>query len=242
MSKFIQDSYRVNGDNTMQVHDRSLSASGVSSPKHPSYFDSHEYGLVQKDRCKFTVIMPWINDLSSGIDPAAAAQNHIAALAKLTKKITDGNPYGRILLLNYYLGAPTAFALTGFASGFNAPGITTFNQQIGQACANGVFGKTTQVICVDSGTAFLSLGTMYVVGPMSWPQLQSELIAPINGEETAMINFYLGQNPNGMLIGDGVHLSTAGKSALAGYLVNMMRAMPDLKPTIKPTVEPTKSR
>jgi hypothetical protein len=242
MSKFIQDSYRVNGDKDMQVHDRSLSASGISSPKHPSYFDSHEYGLVQKDRCKFTVIMPWINDLSSGIDPAAAAQNHVAALAKLIKKITDGNPYGRVLLLNYYLGAPTQFALTGFANGFTATGITTFNQQIGVACANGVFGKTTHVICVDSGTAFLSLGTVYVVGPMSWPQLQSELIAPINNEETAMINFYLGQNPNGMLIGDGVHLSTTGKSALAGYLVNLMRAMPDLKPIIKSTMEPTQSR
>jgi hypothetical protein len=45
-----------------------------------------------------------------------------------------------------------------------------------------------------------------------------------------------------MLIGDGVHLSTAGKSALAAYLVNMMRAMPDLKPVIKSVTEPTKSR
>lgn len=242
MSKFIEDSYRGNGDKAIQIYDRSLSASGISSSKHPSYFDSHEYGLIQKDRCKFTIIMPWINDLSSGMDPVSASQNHVVALAKLIKKITDGNPYGRVLLLNYYLGAPTQFALTGFATGFTAPGINTFNQQIGAACANGAFGKAEQVTCMDSSAAFLSLGMVYVVGPMSWTQLQAELIAPINGEETAMINFYLSQNPNGMLIGDGIHLSTAGKSALASYLVNMMRAMPDLKPVIKPTTEPTKTR
>jgi hypothetical protein len=74
------------------------------------------------------------------------------------------------------------------------------------------------------------MGSTYVVGQMTRQQLEAELISGINAEETALLDRYTAANPNGPLIGDGVHLSTAGKTVLANYLVNLMRALPDLPP------------
>ncbi len=231
VSKFIEQKFRELGDKDTQAIDRSSSATGISSSNHPSYFDTPDFNALLNDRCKFSVIMPWINDLTSGTDPATAAQAHAEALVTLVKKLLERNPFGRILVLNYYQGTPTNFALLGFASGFTPSGVSTFNQQIGAACAGVALGSLAPVSCVDTTSAFVGMGTSFVVGSMTRDQLQAELVSEINADETALINYYLANNPNGMLIGDGVHLSTAGKTALAGYLVNLMRSLPDLKPT-----------
>jgi hypothetical protein len=46
----------------------------------------------------------------------------------------------------------------------------------------------------------------------------------------ALLNAYTSKNPNGLLIGDGVHLNLLGKTVLASYLVNLMSGLPDLPP------------
>jgi uncharacterized protein YraI len=231
VSRFIEQKFREAGDNEIKALDRSVSATGISSGNHPSYFGSPEYGALLNDRCKFTVVMPWINDLTSGVDPVTSAANHARALGTLVKELTGRNPYGRILILNYYQGAPTNFAILGFAAGFTPAGVATFNQQIGAACTGDTLGAFQQVACVDSGSAFGAMGLTYLVGQMSRQQLEVELIAPINAEEMALLNQFTSINPSGLLVGDGVHLSTAGKTVLAAYLVNIMRSLPELKPT-----------
>jgi hypothetical protein len=230
VSRFVEQKFREAGDNEIKALDRSVSATGISSGNHPSYFSSPEYSALLNDRCKFTVIMPWINDLTSGIDPTVAASGHVGALASLVKELTERNPFGRILVLNYYQGAPTNFAVLGFAAGFTPSGVAAFNQQIGAACAGDRLGSFKQVSCVDSGSAFGAMGLTYLVGQMSRQQLEAELISGINAEEVALLNHFTSINPGGLLIGDGVHLSTAGKTVLAAYIVNIMRSLPVLKP------------
>ncbi len=231
VSKFIEDTYKQMGVNDLKGIDRSVSATGISAKNYPSYFDTSVYQDLLKDRCRFTIVLPWINDLSGDGDPAQAVPDHVAALVKLANSVVEKNPDGRVLILNYYFGAPTQFALTGFAKGFTPTNITQFNQAINESCQNGDLSKLKQVSCYDIGAAFASLGASYVVGPTTLQQLQTDLISEINKDEMALVNYYFGQHPDGQLVGDGVHLSTVGKTALAVYLVNIMRTLPDVRPT-----------
>jgi hypothetical protein len=230
VSKSIEQAYRLAGSTDLQIIDRSVSATGISSNNHPSYFSTPEYAQLIKDRCKFTIIMPWVNDLSADTDPSVSAPNHVAALIKMVKKLVEQNPFGRILVLNYYTGTPRPFALAGFASGFTPAGVATFNQQMAAACTGGPLSAIKQVTCVDTGAAFASLGTSYLVGPMTRQQIESELVDSLTAEENAMLDYFTGINPNGLLQGDGVHLSATGKTVLANYLVNLMNSLPKFQP------------
>lgn len=230
VSKSIEQAYRLVGSKDLQIVDRSVSATGISSNNHPSYFSTPEYGQLIKDRCKFTIIMPWINDLSADTDPSIAAPGHVAALIKMVRKLVEENPFGRVLVLNYYAGTPQPFALAGFASGFTPAGVATFNQQMAAACTEGALSSIKQVTCVDTSAAFASLGTSYLVGPMTRQQIESELVSPLTAEENSMLDYFTGINPNGLLKGDGVHLNANGKMALAKYLINLMNSLPQFQP------------
>lgn len=232
VSAVIQKELGKRGVTETKVIDRSVSATGISTSNHPSYFDDDQFGRLLKDRCRFTAVLPWVNDLSLDTGPNSDAPGHFAALGKLAQRLAAANPFGRILILNYYLGAPTPFSLSSFAKGYTFDNVAIFNRQFVDACDkdNGILGKLPEVTCLDSGAAFVGMGNSYVVGPISPQALQAELIAPINPDETAEINYYLSINPAGLLVGDGVHLSTAGKQALAGYLINTMQSLPTLTP------------
>src|SRR5204863_5983538 len=102
VSKFIELQYRQRGDATMQVRNRSASAVGISSTNHPSYFSTVEYAELLQDGCAYTVIIPWINDLSSGGDPNAAASAHVQSLTSLVGTLAGKFPNVMILIVNYY--------------------------------------------------------------------------------------------------------------------------------------------
>jgi hypothetical protein len=221
VSNFIALQYQGRGIADMKVYNRSSSAVGISSPRHPSYFNSLEYALLLKDGCQYTLIIPWINDLSSGIDAGVQAPAHISQLAYLAQQVINQNPAGRIVIVNYYQAAVASFALNSFASGFTPGNVAVFNQQIAAACTGGALALP-QVTCVDVNPAFADMGTSYLIGPVSQQDLQAMLYSPPIPEQQNMVNFYFSRNPNGMLIGDGGHLSNSGKARLAAYLVGFM--------------------
>ncbi len=228
----IEETFRLRGITNMRAFDRSASATGISAARYPSYINTPEAADLRRDRCKFTVIMPWINDLTSGVDPASAAPRHMERLAELVQILVTANPQGRILVMNYYPGSPTQFSLSGFASGFTPAAVTIFNQQMALACGGGALSRFQQVTCVDANLAVAGMGVSYVVGPTTRSEMESYLIAPINAEETQWLNYYQSINPNGLLYGDGVHLSPLGKATIANYLVTIMQSLPDLRPTM----------
>ncbi len=221
VSKFLELQYRQRGDATMQVLNRSASAVGISSSNHPSYFNTVEYAELLQDGCEYTVIIPWLNDLSSGGDPTAAAAAHIRALGALVGPLVSKSPNGKIIVVNYYSGVPAPFALRTFAAGFTPSVVGLFNQQIAAACGGGPLALK-QVQCVDANAIFAGMGTANVIGSMSQQDLNTFLAIPPSGDAANMLSAYFGANPNGAATGDGVHLSNSGKAQLAAYLVPLM--------------------
>jgi hypothetical protein len=220
VSAFISLQYQQRGDTSMKVYNRSASAVGISSPKHPSFFNTVEYAQLLQDGCQYSVIIPWLNDLSSGLDPATASANHIQSLGSLVQALVKSAPHGKVLIVSYYNGSPAGFALNTFAPGFNGPTIAAFNQQIAGACGGAL--ALPQVRCVDANPIFADMGQGHLLGAFSRDSLLAVLAVAPSAEVGGMINTYFDANPDGSINGDGVHLSNSGKARLASSLVGMM--------------------
>lgn len=214
---FIEAQYRQRGFSNVQVFNRTSPAVGISASNHPSYFGTPEYNQLLADGCDYTVIIPWINDLTGG-NPT----DHVNALTRLVNDVLGSDAGGRILLLNYYQGAPAPFARDTFASGFTPDQVNAFNAAIGGACSRGGLSNP-RVNCIDVNSAFVGVGSGHVVGQMNRADFESRLIAPLSPDEGGMVNLFFDQNPTGLLLGDGVHLSSTGKRILASYLVDRMQ-------------------
>jgi hypothetical protein len=220
VANFLQNLYLGRGSRNTRVVNRAASAVGVSSSKHPSYFSTVEYAQLLQDRCQFVVIIPWINDLSSGAPPAAAATAHVQALGNLVRAVSSARPDTRFLILNYYNAAPKDWALRTFATGFTSDAVATFNGQIAAACSGGAL-TSPQINCVDSNAVFAGIGN-YLIGPLNQQELNASLVAPVEPDAAGLLSAYFGGNPGGQVNGDGVHLSNPGKAALAQRLLALM--------------------
>ncbi len=213
VSAYIAGRYRTLGGSVV-VNNRSAAAVGISAPNQPSYRGTGEYAALLADRCPYTVILPWINDLTGG-----EASAHAAALGALVADLRAANPGGRVIVVNYYGGEPAKFALDTFAAGFTSERVAAFNGAIAAACQGGALAQT---ICVDANAIFVGMGSSYLIGSTNRADLEQALAVPLTEQESGMLDFYFGQNPTGALVGDGVHLSAAGKVALAAALVRRM--------------------
>jgi hypothetical protein len=209
------------------VTDRSYPGIGITSPRHKSYYDIPVYRDLLRDRCRHTIVLPWVNDLSSGLDPVEAAPLHAENLAEMARRLIENNPDGRILFVNYYYGAPAPFTL-GMAGGFTPQAIQLFNEAMARSCREGALSRMRQVICVDVDNVFRELGTTYVVQGMRRNEIEAVKTSPLTPEHQNMLNYYSSINPDGVMQGDGVHLSSLGKRALASYLADLMLRLPDL--------------
>jgi hypothetical protein len=226
-SEVLADQYRAQGGPARDVLNRSVGAVGISGGARPSYFDTPEYAALLRDRCAYTVIIPWVNDLSSGLEATVAAPAHLAALDRMVADLVGANPAGRILILSYFAGAPAPFALTGHAPGFTAENIAVFNQALAQSCAEGSLATVAQVTCVDVNPILANVGSAYVLGQINVQDFNAQRTGVIQGAEN--LDYYLSVNPAGMLNGDGVHLSILGKTLIAFEVINVINAL-DLPP------------
>ncbi len=213
VSAYLAGRYRTLGGN-VAVNNRSAAAVGISASNQPNYRGTGEYAALISDRCPYTIILPWINDLTGG-----EASAHAAALGALVADLRGANPGGRVIVVNYYSGQPAKFALDTFAAGFTPDRVAAFNGAIAATCQGGALAH---VICIDANAIFAGMGSSYLVGSTNRADLEQSLAVPLTAQETGMLDFYFGQNPTGALIGDGVHLSAAGKVALAAALVRRM--------------------
>jgi hypothetical protein len=219
-SEVLAEQFQSLGLEVGAIHDRSEGAVGISSPEHPPYDDTDTFEALLADECPYTVILPWVNDLSSGLDPAEAAPAHITALQSLIAALQEANPEGAILVLNYFPGAPAPFALSGHAPGFTATNVDAFNAALAEACAEGAF--PANVRCMDVNPSFASVATAYVLGAMNLVDFNAQRTGVISGED--LLDYYATQTPEGALTGDGVHLSSLGKALLAFNVIEAIRA------------------
>jgi lysophospholipase L1-like esterase len=207
--------------------DRGASHTGISSGNHPSYFRTTQYAQLLADNCRYTLIMPWLNDISPEVPIEQAAQRHVRALAALIADLRSANPYGYIVVLDYYQGATSPFAARTWAYGFTAQNVQIFNKAIAQACAEGALSNLPLVSCAPISPAFDGMGIAHVIGLTTRDAFERSIISPLRAEARAWLNSFYEEEPNGLLLGDGVHLSVAGKDALARYLAELIQALPD---------------
>ncbi|MCS6871043.1 MAG: hypothetical protein NZ571_06255 [Anaerolineae bacterium] len=211
---YLAAQFRARGDTGMRVFNRTAAATAISAPNHPSYFGTGAFAQLLADNCAYTVIVPFINDLTGG-----EANSYAAALGNLASQIAQRNPNGKILVVNFYYGSPAPFALN-FAGGFSNDRVVAFNAAIAAACSGGSLALP-QVRCIDISGA-LGMGTAHLVGNMTRAEVEAALVVPPSAEHGGMLNAFWSSNPDGVLIGDGVHLSSSGKSALAAILARQM--------------------
>lgn len=228
LSEFINRSLQSNGMIDLVAYDRGASHTGISTRNHPSYFSTTAYRGLLNDNCRYVMIMPWLNDITPEIPPLEAAPRHVVALVTLVEEVLRTNPYARVMVLNYFYGATSPFALRTWAAGFTPDNVDLYNAEMQIVCEQGRLKSLPQVICLDTRQAFVGLGIDYVIGPTGRDMLFDSIVTPLNAESTAWVNNYFSGNPTGQLLGDGVHLSTAGKQALANYLVSMIKLLPDV--------------
>jgi hypothetical protein len=220
-SQYIERQLTLHGVSGFTVTDRSYPGIGISSAKHTPYYDIPAYPALLQDHCAYTLILPWVNDLSSGEDPITAAPNHAVKLVDMVHRLLSNTPQGKLVIVNYYQGAPAAFSI-GMANGFTPAAIQMFNEEITKLCTTGELSKIPQVICIDSATVFAEIGTAYVIGPMARQEMESLLTRPLEPKEQEMLDYYTTIKPNGQLIGDGIHLNSIGKTVLAAYLTTLI--------------------
>jgi lysophospholipase L1-like esterase len=228
LSQFVDQELKKAGLTDLRGVDRAVSNTGISSRNHYSYFRTASYQNLLTDHCKYTIMLPWVNDITSDWPASYAAPHHVAALVRFVGELADGNPGGRILVLNYYRPVLAPFALQTWARGFIPENIDAYNHEIELSCQYGTFSKLPQVVCIHMNDAFTEMGDDYVIAWASRDELNTDLIYPIPDDQKALLQQYYEVHPDGLVLGDGVHLSTMGKSALAAYLVSVIRSLPDM--------------
>jgi lysophospholipase L1-like esterase len=60
-----------------------------------------------------------------------------------------------------------------------------------------------------------------VIQSISHQELNAELVADVGALYQTWLDNYFSVNPNGLLTGDGVHLSKEGKTALGEFLITL---------------------
>lgn len=71
------------------------------------------------------------------------------------------------------------------------------------------------------------MGIQHVIGLTTRNDFERSLISPLRSEAREWLDAFYAEEPNGLLLGDGVHLSVAGKDALARYLAELIERLPD---------------
>jgi serine/threonine protein kinase len=216
---------RVTG---LEAIDRGASHTGISSLNHPSYFKTTAYTLLMNDNCRYTVIMPWLNDISPDLPAGDAAPRHVEAIEFLVQRLVERNPFGQILIFDYFHGATSQYALETWAWGFTPENISIYNATIEASCQSGLLGRIPQVKCYPANPAFEGMGVSHVISLTTRDELLNSLVSPLRPADMMWVDGYFAGDPSGKLLGDGVHLSEAGKAALARFTVNLIEALPPL--------------
>ncbi len=230
------------GRGDLTALDRGASHTGISTANHPSYFRTEQYKQLLADNCRYTLIMPWLNDISPEIPVRQAARRHVQALARLIAELRDANPFGYIVVLDYYQGATSPFAARTWAYGFTPPNVEIFNAALRAACQDRTLNDSPLVSCAPISPAFEGMGIQHVIGLTTRNAFERSLISPLRSEAREWLDAFYAEEPNGLLLGDGVHLSVAGKDALARYLAELIERLPDPAQVelwlITPTAQP----
>jgi lysophospholipase L1-like esterase len=220
LSVVLQDSLTQYGLSYIEIRDRSASAAFLSEQgKHP-YSQTDTYAALLEDRCRWTVVMPWINDMS--VEREDNAQAHLEDLTQLLSTLQRRNIAGKILVLGFYYGQPSAFA-DRHAPGYTEENITLFNETLFTACRSDLsLGSFQNVVCMETAGLFADLEESHVALVEDQESLLSDLYEPIPDGVRPFFDAYWSNDPAAEVYGDGVHLSAVGKLILVEAIIDKL--------------------
>ncbi len=220
----LQDQLQAVGLGNLKVLDRSLSASGLTASEATNYLKSIPYGSLIRDRCRFDIVGPFLPDIAAG---QAKPENYAYSLQLLVNGLVDKNPGGTIFVLKFYQTDRAEFTATNSGFGLTPERINAFNDKLTAMCSpDGSLGKLPQVICVDTQPVFEGMETPYILSLTTQDDYRA-LFYRTTGF-TPRIESFFRENPNGQLIGDGIHLSLAGRVRLMQHLAEWISRLSDL--------------
>lgn len=207
------------------VYDRSLPAATLADASATPYRRSGVYAALLNDRCATVAVLPWNNDLKVQRPQAAAA--HITDLVALVNDLQAARPDVHVLLFSHYWFTPQPF-VEGLGIGLTHRNFVHHHAAFLEACTNGnVLAQTGAVTCINTQALLRTPDASPVVlvglGPTFVNNLLAANAVPSGAE---LVQFYLSQNPNGTLVGDGVHLNGNGKRIIAGLAVGLHQQRP----------------
>lgn len=216
----LEEHLRRYGLDYLTVRDRSANKAFLSRLGWFPYFDTPEYQDLLGDQCRFTVIMPWINDLS--VERPDKAQGYVADLTAFVQDLHQRSQETHILILGYYYGQRAEF-VSIYAPGHTDENIAHFNTLIFAACKpDGGLGQIPNVSCMETASLFTGMNNQHVVIGGFREDILSGLYEPIPEDLLPYFEVFWHENPDGWIIGDGVHLSELGKNILADALIQQI--------------------
>jgi hypothetical protein len=223
MAEVLQQHFTGHGLSTLPVYDRSVGAANLSPLGKTPYDQTEAFQLLLRDHCRFLVMFAWNNDLNV-VRPEGAA-GYVDDVADFIALVHLVNPATHVLVLSHYWGAPQEF-VEGFGVGVTLQNYRAHVDVFQVACQPG--GRLVQlsnISCLETQPIFEGMGTSFVVLERSRDQVLAMISEPIPPEALPLLDVYWRENPNGLVYGDGVHLSAAGKSVFAEAIVRHLLAL-----------------
>jgi len=194
----------------LTIADHSMTAAGLTASERTNYLKSSQYGGLIADRCRFIIVGPFIPDVAAGL---ATPEQYVDQLLPLVGGLIDKNPTARIFVLNHYQTAAAAFTLSNNGFGLTPDRIASFQARFTQICQPaGFLGRIPQVTCLDTQPLFDGMGLSYLLGETDQAHFLALVYRPTGFRPT--VEGFFKDHPDGSVIGDGIHLSLAGRIRL----------------------------
>ncbi|MEQ8671639.1 MAG: hypothetical protein RLP44_25555 [Aggregatilineales bacterium] len=203
------------------IYDLSVEASSLTGTL--PYTTTPAYQFALTNACRYVVIFPWLNELR-GMVSESYITPYIGLVANFVSTFRQANAESIIVLMNYY---PTATSLLGdriYEGSVSPTTIQRANTALSVACApDGLIGLIENVYCMDISTLYSS--DTHVSTTLDRTTYSDFGYSTVNEADSALIDIYWSENPEGLIFGDGVHLNETGKQILADALINQFTAI-----------------
>ena len=219
----LQEQLNAAGLTNLKVIDRSLSAGGLTSSERTNYLKSIPYGNLINDRCRFVVAGPFIPDIAAA---KATPKQYSVEMVRFVNGLIDKNPRGTIFILKHYYTKRAEFTVSNNGFGMTRERIDAFNEQVSEYCQpDGLVGRNPQVICVDTQPFFEDMSDSYVLTGATRDEYNALVYRPTGFQKR--VEDFFAANPDARLIGDGIHLSLAGRIRLSQRMAAMIKRLSD---------------
>lgn len=218
----LQAHLNAQGLNYLTVIDRSLSAGGLTIAS-SNYLESDQYFRLKQDQCKFVIVTPFYPDVAVNL---SGPQDYLKNMNWLLDGLSRSSPGSLVLILNFYQTARAEFTANNSGRGLYPERIDAFNEALANACApGGLLAAYSQVTCIDIQPYFYDMGTSHVLGETTLQAYQAALYRETS--YTPTLDDFFANHPDGVIIGDGIHLSLAGRDRLAERLAGVIFELND---------------